>query len=74
MKTIEITDEIIELLELYGKDYSKTIKQWKDEVFSTRMSTISEKNTKFKPLHERVMDETYFGEHNNNFIRSNKHE
>lgn len=47
MKTIEITDEIFELLKLYvDKDtsYSKIIKWWHDEVFSTRFSNISDKD------------------------------
>ncbi len=51
MKTIEVTDEVFELLELftkkgtpYSKTYSEIIKWWHDEVFSTRLSTLSEKD------------------------------
>ncbi len=51
MKTIEVTDEIFELLELFtekstshSKTYSEIIKWWHDEVFSTRISNINDKD------------------------------
>ena len=51
MKTIEITNEIFELLELYtekntsySRTYSEIIRWWHDEVFSTRRLNISDKD------------------------------
>lgn len=48
MKTIEITDEIFELLELYtdknknyNKTYSELIRWWHDETFNSRRYTMS---------------------------------
>lgn len=43
MKTIEVTDEVFAWLAFYkDRTPSETIKWWHDEVFSTRMSSISD--------------------------------